>query len=108
MSNAKFRFGDRVYPENAIDDRAWYVIGVVMRPCYSVIAWEYTLGRATYGDYPIESFGNRCDVDTRGPFREEQLTTEGERLQQQQQKLRDEIAATERRLKELQDKEKNL
>jgi hypothetical protein len=102
MEESKFKIGDRVcLADEKQKGNPWYVIGVVMRPCYNVIAWEIYLGRATYGDYPMSAFGARCDTDTLGPLREEQVVTEHEWLEKQKAKLADEIADAERRLAEL-------
>jgi len=103
MTTHKFNIGDRVYIE--CDNRAWVVIGVQMRPSYNLICWEYWLGRGLYGDYPIGAFGNRCDVETKGPFREEQLETESGRLLRKKQELSELIQETEKRLKELKQEE---
>lgn len=99
MQQPKFAIGDRVYVEG--HDLAHYIIGVLMRPCYNLIAWEYWTGRALYGDHPISSFGSCCDVSTFGPFREEQVQTEADYLEQRKRALDAEIEATEKRLAEL-------
>jgi len=104
---SKFKFGDRVCLAEDHQGNPWYVIGVVMRPCYDLIAWQIYLGRALYGDYEMSSFGCRCDVDTIGPLREEQIITEEAWLEQQKAALDNQIAEAERRLAELKSR-KNL
>ena len=99
MFERKFDIGDRVYV--AADNRAWFVIGVQMRPSYDLICWQYWLGRALYGDYPIGCFGNRCDVETRGPAQEDGLESESDRLVSLKQELDLQIQQTEKRLEEL-------
>ena len=99
MVEHKLKIGDRVFLEQ--DNRAWVVIGVQMRPAYDLVCWQYWLGRAVYGDYPIGCFGNRCDVETKGPAREEQLQTEENRLLWMKQELDRQIQETEKRLEEL-------
>lgn len=99
MSQHNFNISDRVYV--AGDSRAWIVIGVQMRPSYDLICWQYWLGRGLYGDYPIGAFGNRCDVETRGPVREEELETESSRLSRLKQELEQRIQEAQKRLDEL-------
>ena len=107
MEEAKFKIGDRVcLADQKQKGNPWYVIGVVMRPCYSLIAWEIFIGRATYGDYLMSAFGARCDTDTLGPLREEQVITEIEWLEERKANLAEEIADAERRLEELKSRSK--
>lgn len=94
-----FEIGDVVYVEG--HERRWFVIGVVMRPCYDLIAWEYHVGQAVYGDHEMSSFGSRIDVNTIASLREEQLCREEEWLKKRQAALQAEIKATEERLKAL-------
>lgn len=101
--DAKYAIGDKVYIEGD-DSRSWFIIGVVMRPSYDLICWTYHVGRATYGDYPMSYFGSRCDVDTKGPLREEQISTEGDFLIRKEAELKAEIEASEKRLAELRKK----
>ncbi len=102
-----FNIGDTVYFE-ANDDRKWFVVGVVMRPSYDLICWEYYLARATYGDYPMSSFGCRCDVDRKGPVREEQLFTEEVRLAQIKEELEIKIRDAKKRLSELEQQKASI
>lgn len=102
----KFKIGDRVC-EQCHEGNPWYVIGVVMRPCYDVIAWEYHLGRAIYSDHPMDYFGSRVDVATKGPLPEDQIVTEETWLVRQRVKLTAELTEAEHRVAEIQ-RRKNL
>lgn len=98
----EFGIGDVVYKrDDSKSARSWFIIGIVMRPCYDLIAWEYYIGHATYGDYPMSSFGNRCDVDTSGPHRFEQLVVEADWIKLKKERLATEIATAEAALTEL-------
>lgn len=105
MELHKFNIGDVVYMQNS--HRPWYVIGVAMRLSYDLIAWEYRIGRAVYGDHPMSAFGNKCDVQTDN-VREDQLTPEADWLEEQRAILQAEIEQAEKRLAELKEKQKQV
>lgn len=104
MIEHKFNIGDVVYIDKS--KRPWFVIGVAMRPCYNMIAWEYRIGHAVYGDHPMSAFGCSCDVTTFDNLREDQLIPELEWIEKQKAILQSEIEQAEKRLAELKEKQK--
>jgi len=92
---SRFEIGERVYHNG----KPYYITGMNMRICYDLIAWEYWVTYALYGDHPFESFGGKTDSTTIGPIREEQIKTKDEwslehekYLLDRKKELEDEIA----------------
>lgn len=97
MIESEYEIGDPV----VYGEKKYFITGVKLKIGYDLILYEYWITKATYGDHPFNAFGGRCDFDTVGPLRSEQLFDPKEWASKQLETKKAEIERLEKELFDL-------